>query len=36
MRLVPVAETRPEPVRVMEPVLAFESMLNPDQILATA
>jgi nitronate monooxygenase len=36
MKLVPVAETRPEPVRVMEPVLAFESMLNPDQILATA
>ena len=36
LSLVPVAETRPEQVSVMEPVLVFESLLNPEPILATA
>jgi nitronate monooxygenase len=34
--LVPVAEARPEAVSAMEPVLVFESLLNPEPILATA
>ena len=36
MSLVPVAEKLPESVRLLEPALAFESLLNPEPILATA